>query len=235
MLLLIDNRDSFTWNLAQAFLALGVEVSVRRVEELSEAELDSLLAPRSPVQQVVVSPGPGRPEDTALSRRSLERSRGLRPWLGVCLGYQVLATAFGARVEPTGAPVHGKPDWIHHDGSGIFATVPRPFRAARYHSLHVVPETIPPGLRRVARTEDGTVMGLGVPGEPTWGVQFHPESFLTPDGPGLLRDFLAGVECPATEPPPGLTGARRAEGGRGIEGARGIEPGRRGDEIGTTT
>lgn len=193
-ILLIDNRDSFTWNLAQALLALEVEVTVRRAESLELDDAGSL----DLYTHVVVSPGPGAPERTEVSRRSLELCRGERPWLGVCLGHQVLAEALGARVGPTGAPVHGKQDWIHHDGSGIFRRLPDPFRAARYHSLAVDRDTLPETVRIVAWSGDDQVMGIGVPGEPTWGVQFHPESFMSPEGPALLAEFLSGVECPAS-------------------------------------
>ncbi len=191
-LLLIDNRDSFTWNLAQAFLTLGVAVEVRRAEETSLIGATAL----DHVSHVVVGPGSGGPEGRAVAVRSLELCRGRIPWLGVCLGHQILASALGLAVEPTGAPVHGKRDWIHHDGSGIFADMSRPFPAARYHSLAVTGGSSHHSARMVAWTERGEGMALGIPGESTWGVQFHPESFLTPEGPRLLASFLAGVECP---------------------------------------
>ncbi len=174
-----------------------------RAESLDLARIQA----GSGTTHVVVGPGPGSPAETAISRDSLQACRGRIPWLGVCLGHQVLALAMGARVLPTGSPVHGKRDWIDHDGSGIFSALPRPFLAARYHSLAVEEASVPATLRVVARASSRellpTIMGCGIPGEATWGVQFHPESFMTPDGSALLRAFLGGVPCPRSENPNG--------------------------------
>ncbi|MHC4936264.1 MAG: anthranilate synthase component II [Planctomycetota bacterium] len=201
-LLLIDNRDSFTWNLAQGFERLGTRVQVVRGAEL---EPERILRDGR-ITHVVAGPGPGTPAGTLGVRRTLELLRGRLPWLGVCLGHQVLAESLGAKVVPTGAPVHGKRDAIDHDRIGIFRDLPRPFVAARYHSLAIDPDTLPPGLRACAwslgpdgHRAGGTIQGIGIPGEATWGVQFHPESFMTPEGERLLASFLEGVPCPLEE------------------------------------
>ena len=227
MLLLIDNYDSFTWNLVQAFLSLGMEVEVVRSDE--GLPIGGLLGRSTRFSHVVVGPGPGRPSDLTVARESLEACRGRIPWLGVCLGHQVLAESLGAKVIPTGSPVHGKGDSIEHDGSGIFRGLPNPFVAARYHSLAIDSATLPAALQVVAwaggRGEttgtidpglvpprkaggvggDRTIMAIAVPGEATWGVQFHPESFMTPDGPVLLANWLDGVPGPIHTGSPALS------------------------------
>ncbi len=190
----IDNHDSFTYNLVQAFTALGARVTVRLSDRVSLSELIDL-AP----ERVVLSPGPGGPSKAGVSAEALAHFHRRVPLLGVCLGYQVLAQEMGARVVPNGEPVHGKACQIDHDRQGIFAAMPTPFLAARYHSLAVVEETLPPTLRVVGRDQEGSVMAIGTPGEATWGVQFHPESFLTPEGTILLGAFLDGVGCPLGE------------------------------------
>ncbi|MEM7164333.1 MAG: aminodeoxychorismate/anthranilate synthase component II [Planctomycetota bacterium] len=187
---IIDNYDSFTYNVAQRFQVLGAIVEVFLNDKVTVSQLRDL-APDS----LVISPGPGGPSGTGVSRAAFREFRGKIPILGVCLGHQMIAELLGATVEP-GTPVHGKPSLIHHDGVGIFAAMPSPFPAARYHSLVV--RGGEDRLRRVAWTEDGTLMGFGAPGEATWGVQFHPESFMTPAGDQLLRNFLSGVECAAS-------------------------------------
>ena len=194
--LLIDNRDSFTWNLEQAFRALGAEVVVRRGESLSSRELEESLSGSEEFSHVVVGPGPGTPAGTAVGRRSLELVAGRIPWLGVCLGHQVLAEAYGGTVAPTGEPVHGKRATIEHRGSGIFRGCPQPMIAARYHSLAVIEESLPEALEVTAWISSPrggrVVMGLRVPEAAIDGVQFHPESFMTPEGSTLLGNFLAG-------------------------------------------
>lgn len=184
-LLLIDNFDSFVYNLAQAFGSLGAEPIVVRndasLEELQRHEPDAL----------VVSPGPGDPSDAGVSVRAIEAYAGKVPILGVCLGHQCIGAAFGGRIDraPVG-PVHGKTSDIDHDGSGVFSGLPDPFVATRYHSLAIDEETFPDLLRVTARSDDGVVMGVTHRELPIEGVQFHPESVLTTDGPALLENFV---------------------------------------------
>ncbi|MEM7261506.1 MAG: aminodeoxychorismate/anthranilate synthase component II [Planctomycetota bacterium] len=192
--LILDNYDSFTHNLAQAFAALGESVEVWRNDRFALDEAVAL-----DPSALVVSPGPGGPPTSRdpLGQghvpAALEWFRGRVPVLGVCLGHQILADQLGARVRPTGLPVHGKPDRVFHDGVGIFEGLSQPFVAARYHSLAVERSSLQVPIH--AWTEDGVVMGFGVPGEATWAVQFHPESFMTPEGPRLLDNFRRGVRA----------------------------------------
>jgi anthranilate synthase/aminodeoxychorismate synthase-like glutamine amidotransferase len=184
LILLLDNKDSFVWNLAQAFATLGAPVRVVRSDTLVAEAAGECRA-------IVVSPGPGRPEDAGISIAAIRRWSGHRPILGVCLGHQAIGAAFGAPVG-RGGPVHGRATPIHHDGSGLFFGLPNPLPACRYHSLYVGP-TLPPELLATAFTERGEVMALRHRNHPTFGVQFHPESFRTPDGPRLLQNFLTEV------------------------------------------
>ena len=188
---IIDNYDSFTHNVAQALKILGARVTVVRNDAVGIPGLEQLAPDR-----LVISPGPGGPRGSGISGSALLQFRGRIPVLGVCLGHQVLAEVLGSRVSSTHPPVHGKRWPIHHDGEGIFAGLPDPFPAARYHSLVVEREGLSPALRVVAWTVEGLLMAIGVPGEATWGVQFHPESFMTPDGQSILSAFLEGVVCP---------------------------------------
>jgi anthranilate synthase/aminodeoxychorismate synthase-like glutamine amidotransferase len=185
MLLLIDNYDSFTYNLAQYFGELGATLLVKRNDEISVADIEAL-APG----HIVISPGPGRPEDAGISVDVIRRYGARIPVLGVCLGHQSIGQAFGAKVVRARAPVHGKAEEIVHDGNALFRGLPKPLRGGRYHSLVVDGRTVPKDLRISARTRDGIVMALRHRRLPVFGVQFHPESILTPDGQMLLRNFL---------------------------------------------
>jgi anthranilate synthase/aminodeoxychorismate synthase-like glutamine amidotransferase len=187
-LLLIDNFDSFVYNLAQAFGALGAEPVVMR----SDATFNDLRA-TSP-DAVVVSPGPGGPRDAGVSMDAVREFGGSMPVLGVCLGHQCIVEAFGGRVARAEVgPVHGKTSSVEHDGRGVFAGLESPLVATRYHSLAASESVIPESLAVTARSEDGIVMGVRHTELSIEGVQFHPESVLTPAGPALLANFLAMV------------------------------------------
>lgn len=185
MLLLIDNYDSFTYNLAQYLAELGAEVEVRRNDAITVAEAEAL-APA----HLVISPGPCTPNEAGVSCALIERLGPRIPTLGVCLGHQCLAAVYGGRVIRAPEPVHGKVSAIHHHGEAILAGLPQPFDATRYHSLIVERETMPPALEVTAESSDGLVMALRHREYPIVGVQFHPESILTTVGKDLLRNFL---------------------------------------------
>jgi anthranilate synthase component 2 len=186
MVLLVDNYDSFTWNLAQELGQLGARVIVRRNDEVSVADVAGM-AP----ERIVISPGPGRPEDAGITV-ALVRTLGREvPMLGVCLGHQAMGFAFGGRIVRAPRLMHGKTSLIEHDGRGVFAGLGAPFAAARYHSLVVSEEDWPPDLEVAARAAgEGTVMALRHRAWPLHGVQFHPESILTAEGRRVLRNFL---------------------------------------------
>ncbi len=184
--LLIDNYDSFTYNLHQCLLELGARVRVERNDALSPDEALAL-GPEA----IVVSPGPGRPEDAGALLGILSLCAPTIPILGVCLGHQALAQVFGGRVVRARTLMHGKVSRVRHDGSGVYRGLPRPLEAARYHSLCVEPKSLPPCFKVSAWAEDGTIMGLRHRRFPAEGVQFHPESIATPEGKALLRNFLA--------------------------------------------
>lgn len=185
MILLLDNKDSFVWNLAQALRALGAEVRVCRGSDL---DLEQAGAARA----FVLSPGPGRPEEAPQLVPLIRRWSGQRPILGVCLGHQAIAVAFGGVVERA-APCHGRTSPVLHGGQGLYRDLPSPVAFCRYHSLCVQPTALPADLAVDAHLLDGTVMGLRHRRHPTFGVQFHPESFRSPHGPLLLRNFLREV------------------------------------------
>jgi anthranilate synthase/aminodeoxychorismate synthase-like glutamine amidotransferase len=184
VILLIDNYDSFTFNLAQYLGELGAAPVVKRNDEIT---LDEVAAMRP--ERIVISPGPGRPEDAGISVDVIKRFGERTPLLGVCLGHQGIGIAFGGAVVRATELMHGKTSTVHHDGAGVFRNVSQPFAAGRYHSL-VVAQPLPPDLELAAQTEDGTVMGVRHRTFPIHGVQFHPESVLTNEGRKLLRNFL---------------------------------------------
>jgi anthranilate phosphoribosyltransferase len=186
MILVIDNYDSFTYNLVQLLAALGGEVEVRRNDALT-AEDALAMSPRG----IVISPGPGTPDDAGISRDVIRAADAAGvPLLGVCLGHQCIADVYGGTICRSPKPVHGKTDDIVHDGTGLFAGVPDRFTATRYHSLCVDADSVPEVLRVTARTPDGLVMGIEHVSKPIYGVQFHPESVLTPEGAKILANFL---------------------------------------------
>ena len=191
MILMLDNYDSFTYNLVQGLAALsGVEIQVVRNDAASPREL---LARRP--RAVVISPGPGTPEDAGITMDLIAAAVDL-PLLGICLGHQALAAVGGARIVRAPEPVHGKTSAIHHSGEGIFAGLPEPFEATRYHSLVVDRASLSEDLKITAWTDDGLVMGIQHRVHPHHGVQFHPESYLSADGMQLLANFLiiAGID-----------------------------------------
>ena len=185
MVLLIDNYDSFTYNIFQDISELGAEVRVIRNDRIT---IDEVL--RLAPERVVVSPGPGRPENAGISVSLIKELAGKIPILGVCLGHQALGFAYGGKIVGAKRLMHGKTSLIFHEGSGIFAGIPNPFEATRYHSLLVEKETIPDSLKITAWTKENEIMGLQVKGLPLFGVQFHPESILTKEGINILRNFL---------------------------------------------
>ena len=184
MILLIDNYDSFTWNLAQYLGELGAPPLVRRNDEITIEEIDALRP-----SHIVISPGPGRPEDAGVSVEVIRRFGPTVPLLGVCLGHQGIGLAFGGEVVRAPELMHGKVSSVEHDGRGVFRDVPQPFVAGRYHSL-MVADPLPAQLEASARTGDGIIMGLRHTDYPIHGVQFHPESVLTGEGKKMLRNFL---------------------------------------------
>ena len=184
MLLLIDNYDSFTWNLAQYLGELGADLCVRRNDEIALDEIEEMKPAR-----IVISPGPGRPENAGITVDAIKRFGTTTPVLGVCLGHQGIGIAFGGSVVRAPQLMHGKVSSVSHDGRGVFRGVSQPFTAGRYHSL-VVADPLPEPLEAAARTDDGTIMGVRHRVYPIHGVQFHPESVLTSAGRQLLKNFL---------------------------------------------
>jgi anthranilate synthase component 2 len=190
MIFVLDNYDSFTYNLVQYLAELGADPIVARNDTLTP---DDVLA-RKPAG-IVISPGPGTPADAGISRELIRSAAGKVPLLGVCLGHQALAEAYGGRVVRADRLMHGKTSPIHHDGSDLFQGLPDPFTATRYHSLIVTREGLPDSLNVTAWTAEGEIMGLTHRDHPLWGVQFHPESILTVTGKDLMRNFVERCRC----------------------------------------
>ncbi len=186
MVLVIDNYDSFTYNLVQYLGELGAEVQVMRNDAVNVSDVANAKADR-----IVISPGPGRPEHAGVTMDVIRELGERTPILGVCLGHQAIGAVFGGDVVRAGVPMHGKTSTIEHDGRGVFRGIAGPFRASRYHSLVVAEQSLPAALEVTARTrEDATIMGLRHRTWPVYGVQFHPESILTGEGKTILGNFL---------------------------------------------
>jgi anthranilate synthase/aminodeoxychorismate synthase-like glutamine amidotransferase len=185
MLLLLDNYDSFTYNLYQYLAELGAEVEVRRNDQVTIQDVEAMRP-----EYIVVSPGPCTPNEAGLSCAIIEHFGPKIPTLGVCLGHQSIGQVYGGRVIRAPEPMHGKSSRMHHNGQGVFKSLPEPFEAIRYHSLIVEDSSLPAELEITARTEDGLIMGLKHRTYPVQGVQFHPESIMTTVGKDLLRNFL---------------------------------------------
>ena len=185
MVLVIDNYDSFTYNLVQYFGELGADPVVKRNDAITPAEVETLRP-----QRIVISPGPGSPADAGISMEVIRRMGQTTPILGVCLGHQCLAEVYGGKVVRADRLMHGKTSPIRHQGKGVFAGLPNPFEATRYHSLIVEKSSVPACLQVTADTAEGEIMGLQHREFPVHGVQFHPESILSREGKDLLKNFL---------------------------------------------
>jgi anthranilate synthase component II len=185
MLLMIDNYDSFTYNIVQYLGELGEDVRVHRNDRITIPEIEAMKPDR-----IVISPGPCSPEEAGISVAAIRHFAGKIPLLGVCLGHQAIGSAFGGVIVRSSTLMHGKTSPIHHDGAGLFHGLANPFAATRYHSLVVERRSLPPCLKVTAWVEEGEIMGLAHESLPVWGVQFHPESILTEGGMDLLRNFL---------------------------------------------
>ena len=189
MLLMIDNYDSFTYNLVQYFAELGQDVSVYRNDEITVANVEKMQP-----QHIVISPGPCTPDKAGISVATIQHFAGRIPILGVCLGHQAIGQAFGGKIIHAKQLMHGKTSLIHHHGNSVFTGLPNPFTATRYHSLVVERETLPDCLEITAWTEDDEIMGVRHKTQAVHGVQFHPESILTEHGHDLLKNFLQGAK-----------------------------------------
>ncbi len=189
MILVIDNYDSFTYNLVQLvqkiLLPDGEEVKVFRNDAITLEDIARLQPER-----ILLSPGPGRPENAGVTMEVIRHCGRTTPILGVCLGHQAIAAAFGARIVRASAPMHGRTSFIVHDGTSIFRGVANPLRATRYHSLVIEPASVPPEIEVIARSDDGVIMGIRHKSWPLVGVQFHPEAILTQEGEALMRNWL---------------------------------------------
>ena len=202
MILLIDNYDSFTYNLYQFLAELGAEIEVVRNDMIT---VEEIRARRSEFDRIVISPGPCTPAEAGICVPLIQQLAGEIPMLGVCLGHQAIGAAFGADIVRAPMVLHGKTSEVHHTGQGVFAGIPSPFTATRYHSLIVERASLPPALEITAESADGVIMGLRHRELPIEGVQFHPESILTPVGKLLLGNFL-GAPVASPEPAPALIG-----------------------------
>jgi len=187
MILMIDNYDSFTYNLVQYLMGLGKKIRVYRNDEITPEQVEDM-----ELESIVISPGPGTPADAGVSVPLIFRFSGRLPILGVCLGHQCIGEAFGGRVIRAGRLMHGKTSNIEHYGDRLFSGIRSPFSATRYHSLVLDPAVLPECLQVTARSEDGEIMALRHCSQPTLGIQFHPESILTTSGKRLLANFLRG-------------------------------------------
>lgn len=185
MLLVIDNYDSFTYNLVQYLGELGAELSVSRNDAITLGEIRKI-RPR----KIIISPGPGRPGDAGISNSLIREFSGKIPLLGVCLGHQCIGEVFGGKVVRAGRIMHGKTSLVYHDRKAIFKGIKNPFQATRYHSLIIERKSLPGVLKIIARTKRNEIMGVKHTNHPTWGVQFHPESILTCEGKKILANFL---------------------------------------------
>lgn len=206
MILLIDNYDSFVYNLARYFERLGQPTRVVRNDQLSLTEIERL-APSA----IVLSPGPCTPDEAGVSLEVVHRLAGKIPLLGVCLGHQTIGQAFGAEVVRAARPAHGRSSLIHHQQDGLFRSLPSPIRVGRYHSLVLRPDSIPADVRVTASSEDGCVMAIEHVRHPVFGLQFHPESILTEGGYELLSNFIATFASPRQLQTSELIGSARAQ------------------------
>ncbi len=188
MVLIIDNYDSFTYNVYQAVASLGYQATVIRNDKISVEEIE-----QTGYQGIIISPGPGTPASAGISKQVIRKFAGKLPILGICLGHQAIGEVFGGKIIRAPQPVHGKTEYIIHQGRGIYRGLPKPFAAARYHSLTVAREGLPECLEVMSTSQDGLIMGLRHRDYDVEGVQFHPESILTPQGIHLLQKFLAKV------------------------------------------
>ncbi len=189
MILIIDNYDSFTYNLVDSIAQRVSEVSVYRNDALTVEAIRHM----SP-EAIVISPGPGTPGQAGISNRLIRELHPEIPILGVCLGHQCMGEVFGARIIRAPVPMHGKTSWVFHSGHPLFSGIPSPFPAGRYHSLIIAPHTLPSCLEVIAQTEDGIIMAIQHSHHPLIGVQFHPESILTPDGEHIIQNWLGLVQ-----------------------------------------
>ena len=185
MILMIDNYDSFTYNLVQYLSELGEKLVVFRNDKIRLEEIEKMKP-----GYIVISPGPGRPSEAGISNEIIRKFSGKIPILGVCLGHQCIGEVFGGKVVSAGKLMHGKTSMIYHSGKGIFKGIPSPFEATRYHSLIVERKSFPRALKIMAWTKDKEIMALKHKKFPVWGVQFHPESILTKEGKKLLKNFI---------------------------------------------